>query len=91
MALCGVISGYNSGDMGLPNYQMLLHRRVALQGFICLDHAAQMPAVVPKLIEHSLAGKMKVKLDVQEGLENYVATVNRLFDGSNTGKLVLKL
>ncbi|KAJ1629835.1 hypothetical protein T492DRAFT_1008468, partial [Pavlovales sp. CCMP2436] len=38
IALCGVISGYNSGEMGLSNYQMLLHRRVKVEGFICTDH-----------------------------------------------------
>jgi NADPH-dependent curcumin reductase CurA len=41
IAMCGVISGYNSGGAVLKNYPMLLHRRVMLKGFICMDYAEQ--------------------------------------------------
>jgi len=37
------------------------------------------------------AGKLVYKEDIQEGLANYVPALNRLFDGSNTGKLLLKI
>jgi NADPH-dependent curcumin reductase CurA len=36
-------------------------------------------------------GKIKYKVDVVEGLEQAPRAVNKLFDGSNTGKLILKV
>jgi NADPH-dependent curcumin reductase CurA len=30
-------------------------------------------------------------VDIREGIENYVSTVNELFSGGNKGKLLLKL
>jgi hypothetical protein len=77
--------------MGLANYQMLLHRRVSLKGFICMDHGASYPKVKGELAALLKAGKLHYNEDIQEGIENYAAALNRLFDGSNTGKLMLKI
>jgi len=38
-----------------------------------------------------LAGKLQYRVDVVEGLENAPKALNRLFDGSNTGKLLVKV
>lgn len=91
VALCGVISEYNTDKAGLRSYQMLLHRRVKLQGFICFDHIDRYPQIKGELTGLVKVGKLAYKEDVQEGLENYPAVLNRLFDGSNTGKLILKI
>ncbi|KAG8465377.1 hypothetical protein KFE25_002684 [Diacronema lutheri] len=91
VALCGVISGYNTGDMSLRNFQMLLHRRVMVKGFICVDHIGKYAQAKAELSELVRAGKLKYREDIQEGLENYVPALNRLFDGSNSGKLLLKI
>lgn len=37
------------------------------------------------------AGKVTSREDIAEGFENFPATLNRLFSGENTGKLVLKV
>jgi NADPH-dependent curcumin reductase CurA len=37
------------------------------------------------------AGKLKTREDVVSGLESFPETFNKLFDGSNNGKLVLKV
>jgi NADPH-dependent curcumin reductase CurA len=36
-------------------------------------------------------GKLVSREDIAEGLENFPATLLRLFNGENTGKLVLKV
>eukprot|EP00959_Pyramimonas_sp_CCMP1952_P162125 3389768-Pyramimonas_sp.AAC.2 len=36
-------------------------------------------------------GKIKYKLDIQDGLENYIDVVNMLYNGSNDGKLMIKV
>jgi NADPH-dependent curcumin reductase CurA len=38
-----------------------------------------------------MEGKIKYRVDVVEGLEQAPRAVNRLFDGSNQGKLVVKI
>jgi len=48
------------------------------------------------LVEHvgvrwHLADRLKYRLDVVHGLEKAPAAVNRLFDGSNTGKVVVRV
>jgi NADPH-dependent curcumin reductase CurA len=37
------------------------------------------------------SGKLVSREDIAEGLENFPATLLRLYEGKNTGKLVLKL
>ena len=38
-----------------------------------------------------LEGKLKFKVDMDEGLENAVKSVRKLYTGENTGKLMLKV
>jgi len=93
IAVCGQISGYNGedGDVPLKNFQMINHRRLTVRGFVCVDFAEQMPACIEYLSKLMKEGKIKYKEDVQKGLDRYVEVVNKLFDGSNTGKLILEL
>ena len=44
-----------------------------------------------ELTEGYKAGKIKVKEDIQCGIENYTNVVRRLYSGQNTGKLMLKV
>jgi NADPH-dependent curcumin reductase CurA len=37
------------------------------------------------------SGKIKSKVDVQQGLENAPATLRRLFEGRNEGKQLLRI
>ena len=36
-------------------------------------------------------GKIQYRLDVVEGLEQAPTAINKLFDGSNKGKLIVKI
>lgn len=90
IAVCGLIDQYNTSEKGPVNFNMILMRRINIQGFICLDHAASMPEMMEYMVKHISEGSIKFKMDVQEGLENYVQVVNMLFEGTNSGKLVLK-
>ena len=38
-----------------------------------------------------LSGKLKYRLDMVEGLENAPAALHKLFDGTNAGKLLVKV
>jgi len=95
VAMCGMISEYNlEGGMGAgpSNYKMILMRRLKVEGFICVDHLGAYPEALAELIPAVLAGKIKYKEDFREvGIEDYVDTVNLLYNGGNTGKLAMRL
>lgn len=61
-----------------------------MRGFLAFDYKHQ-PEAVQELVGWVLGGKIKAGETVAEGLENAPAALNRLFDGSHTGELVLKV
>ncbi len=95
VALCGLISGYNDDaaavSAGPRNFGNLLLQRVHLEGFIVLDHFGRAGEIVPQLAGWMAEGKLKAQENVVEGFEQLPVAINMLFDGENTGKLVVKL
>jgi NADPH-dependent curcumin reductase CurA len=91
VVLCGLISGYN--DAGPPpgprSFGVLLTQRVTLQGFIVLDHLDRLVEAATELGGWIREGKLQPLETVIEGFEHLPEAVNTLFDGGNTGKLVL--
>ena len=69
VAFCGAISGYNQGDtqtMTVKNYEMILMRRLTVQGFICPDHLADIGAAFGELVPLVTSGQIQIKEDVRE-------------------------
>lgn len=62
-----------------------------MEGFICLDHMAELADSRAELLKFKKEGKLVVQEDIREGIENYVDVVNLLFSGGNKGKLMLKI
>ena len=92
VALCGLISGYNDdAPAGPRNFGNLLIQRVHLEGFIVLDHFGRAKEIVPQLAAWMGDGKLKAQETIVEGFEQLPIAINMLFDGGNTGKLVVKL
>lgn len=91
VCVCGLIDQYNVDSYGPRNFNMMLMRRMTIRGFICTDHLAHMGEMLEAVRGHVAAGRLKYKLDVREGLENYVKVVRLLFSGENEGKLMLKV
>jgi NADPH-dependent curcumin reductase CurA len=93
IVLCGLISQYNAKELapGPYNFGNLLMRRARVEGFIVLDYAKRFPEAIPELRRWMAEGKLKYRVDVVEGLENAPEAINRLFDGSNIGKLVVRV
>jgi NADPH-dependent curcumin reductase CurA len=91
VAVCGSISEYDDKWTGLKNANLILMRRLRLQGFICTDHMALLGEAKAELAGLVKEGKLQYVEDVHEGLETYPATVRLLFSGGNTGKLILKV
>ena len=92
VALCGLISGYNEDALTGPrNFGALLTKRVHLEGFIVLDHFGRAGEIVPKIAGWMADGTLKARETIVEGFEQLPTAINLLFDGGNTGKLVVKV
>jgi NADPH-dependent curcumin reductase CurA len=91
VAVCGAISEYDTNPVGITNYNMILHRRLSVTGFLCVDQAHLLGEAKAELVPLVEAGKLKYNEDVREGLEIYPSTVRLLTAGENTGKLILRV
>jgi hypothetical protein len=92
VAVCGWISTYNVPDApGPTNLWQLVAESVTVQGFTVIDYMDRFPEGIAQLAEWVIAGKLQFKEEVVDGLDNILPTFLRLFDGSNQGKLVIRI
>ncbi|HEX9482350.1 MAG TPA: NADP-dependent oxidoreductase, partial [Solirubrobacteraceae bacterium] len=93
VVLCGAISSYNSDGppAGPSNYINLLIRRGRMEGFIILDYFDRFPAAQAEVAGWLGEGKIKSSEHIVEGLESCPEALNLLFNGGNTGKVMVKL
>ena len=93
VVLCGLISQYNATapPPGPYNFSNIVVRRGRVQGFIVTDFAGRFMEAAAKIVPWLLSGKLKYRIDTVEGLQNAPAALNKLFDGSNQGKLLVKV
>ncbi len=93
ISTCGLISQYNATEEvpGPKNYPMILMQRLKVQGFIILDYVDRYPEAISALSQWLAEGKIKVRQDVTDGLENALETVKKLYTGANNGKLMIRV
>src|ERR1022692_1252528 len=94
VVLCGAISRYNETGMtgpGPKNYFSLILRGARMEGFLVFHFAKRYPEAIGDLSKWYSEGKVKNKIDLQNGLENAPKTIIRLFTGANFGKQLLKV
>ena len=83
VAVCGWISTYNVPDApGPKNLWQLVAESVTLQGFTVLDYRDRFPEGVGQLAQWLLAGKIKHREDIVDGLDNILPTFLRLVRGT---------
>jgi NADPH-dependent curcumin reductase CurA len=93
IAVCGLISQYNNTAPapGPANLGMLIVRRARMEGFLVLDYMPRAAEAETALLGWYQAGRLKFRVDEVEGLERAPVALNRLFEGKNVGKLVVKI
>lgn len=93
VALCGLISQYNARDgaPGIRNLWQLIVKRASLTGFLVGDYAGRFAEARDRIGDWLGNGQLRVDEHVEVGLENSLTAFLRLFDGSNEGKMLLKL
>jgi len=92
IALCGAISAYNSSSPhGIQNYVTLIAQSASIRGLIVMDYAPHFEECRAKLGEWLGQGKLKRKFHIQNGLKDAPSHLRELYDGKNTGKMVIKV
>ena len=93
IVICGAISQYNNTTpvKGPANYLSLLVNRARMQGMVVFDYADRYGVAIKDIAQWMQEGKFVSREDVVAGIENFPATLNKLFSGENFGKLVLKV
>jgi NADPH-dependent curcumin reductase CurA len=96
--VCGIIAHYN--DKALPPgpdrlpmlMNILLYKRIRAQGFIILDHYADGFAPFYRDMTAWVGdGKVKLREDMVDGLENAPSALIGLLEGKNFGKVVVRV
>lgn len=93
MALCGMISGYNSeGPMpGPKEFDRILMQRLTVRGFIVIDYLPRAREAFVDLSQWIAEGRLKWKDHIVDGLAEAPAALQRLFTGNHDGKLVVRI
>lgn len=93
MALCGMISSYNSeGPMAGPaDFGRILMKRLTIQGFVILDHFSRARQAYGDLAAWIEAGQLRWRDHVVQGLEAAPEAMHRLFTGDHDGKLMVQV
>jgi hypothetical protein len=93
IAVCGMISVYNNKGTaaGPRNLFRLTTQRARMEGFIVSDHWVTYPEFVREGIDLVKSGALTWRETVYEGLEKAPEAFIGLFDGKNTGKMLVKL
>lgn len=93
VAVCGWISSYNDEGPtpGPVNLWQLVAESVTMQGFVVLNYVDRFPEGIGQLAEWVMSGQIQFKEQVVEGLDNILPAFLTLFDGSNSGKLIVSI
>jgi NADPH-dependent curcumin reductase CurA len=93
IVICGAVSQYNQTKVqGPANYLMLLVARATMAGMVVFDYEDRYPAAMAELAGWLQAGQLVSREHVVRGtVGDFHDVLLMLFDGANTGKLVLAL
>lgn len=92
VVICGAISEYNNTEVqGIKNYMSLISSRGTISGLMVFDYYPRAAEALADLSTWLNEGKIVYKEHVVEGLDHFSNTLNMLFTGANTGKLVIKV
>ena len=93
IVICGSISQYNNEGpaRGPANYMALLVDRARMEGFLVFDYAKRYPEAAKEMAGWMAEGRLKSVEDMVTGMEQFPATLLRLYSGANFGKLILSV
>jgi NADPH-dependent curcumin reductase CurA len=91
IALCGMIAGYDGGDMAIHNARLLLSMRVTIRGFIISEHLDLWPQGLKELGALVAQSKLKFRESIAPNLAAAPQAFIGLLKGKNLGKQLVRL
>ena len=93
IAVCGLMENYGSAERlpGPYNYDLILMKRLRFEGFFSPDFYHREPEINPILKNWNEHGLLKLPIETTDGLENLAVAYSKLFEGTNIGKVVVKV
>ena len=93
IAVCGLLENYASKERlpGPYNYDLILMKRLRFEGFFSPDFYHREAEINPILKKWNTEGLLDLPIETTDGLENLVSAYSKLFNGSNIGKVVVKV
>lgn len=90
---CGSIASYNATEPvpGPYNWWQILARSAEVRGFLISDYLTQFPEAALTIGQWLDEGKLEFREEIVDGFDNCLSAFNRLFDGSNNGKMLVKV
>lgn len=93
IGLCGAISQYDGGNYraGPQDFFTIIEKSLAVYGFNAGAWQNFAPTMLADLAARLKSGGLVWKETIVDGLENAPAAFAAMFDGANTGKLIVRL
>ena len=93
VALCGLISEYNATDgmTGARNLWQLVVKTATISGFLIKEFLPRFGEGAQAMAAWVAQGKLRVDEHIDEGIEQAYPAFMRLFEGTNQGKMILKI
>ncbi|MGV2103847.1 NADP-dependent oxidoreductase [Rhizobium sp. 21-4511-3d] len=91
IVLSGALARYNATPEPLANWFQLHINRATMKGYIFLDHFDRFDEADADLMGRWEQGDLQYREHIIDGLENAPDALRKLFDGTNRGKLLVKI
>ncbi|QXC31974.1 NADP-dependent oxidoreductase [Aeromonas sp. FDAARGOS 1409] len=91
IVLCGLIAQYNGQGSGPRNLAQVIRKRILIQGLLVSDHWQYYGEFLAEAIPAFEAGALQAEETVSTGLASMPQAFIGLFEGHNTGKMLVKL
>ncbi|HDC4325309.1 TPA: NADP-dependent oxidoreductase, partial [Aeromonas hydrophila] len=93
IVMCGLIEQYNgqSEESGPRNLSQVIRKRLTMQGLIVFDHWQHYGEFLAEVTPAFDAGTLQAEETVYQGLASMPQAFIGLFEGRNTGKMLVKL
>lgn len=92
--VCGMISSYNNKGArseGVTTLSNMIYNRVTMKGFVVYEFADMQAQFLSDMRGWIAAGQMRYSETIMQGIEQAPAALIGLFEGKNTGKMLVQL
>jgi len=93
IAICGMISGYNSTEAtpAPRNLAQVIAKRLTIRGLLVIDHWHLQQQFVTEIAPLVSSGEIKYSETFVDGIRNAPEAFLGLLSGANTGKMLVRI